>query len=294
MMANRSASGSWQNPTSARNSVTYRRTSARLSAVGSGRCTNRPFGSPPRICDLAAQRFEQPATEHAPGTGVGIEQDTKSSLTNPGYIDRRQDGSQVCRGRVRQHSDIADSIIRDPCDLAAAIAIDDLLPVRGANDLPSGVKQLEPVVREGIVAGGDLNAAGGPSFLTNTPVVGVAAISASSTLRPTAHKSGAHRIGQHSSGRSSVARDNHRTRRQSGRERTSEAGGHFRRQALANDTPQPGNTDDRFFHKKCSARIGKRSPNIHTRNSSCRLAFTLPLREFHFSLRFVANGARRR
>ena len=117
--------------------------------------------------------------------------------------------------------------------------VHDLFARFGRQDVPVRGEQLDAVVLGRVVAGGNLDGPGRGVFSGNsTPTVGVAATSASSTVRPTAISAARIASRQHPSGAAAVTSQDQRAGRLAGRVGTREPRRQFRSQMFTNDTPQ--------------------------------------------------------
>ena len=145
-------------------------------------------------------------------------------------------------------STIAKAILRQPGGRARAIAFQDFAARSGGNHAAFGREQFQPVVRRGIVAGGDLNRAGGGVMPQQNAGGGRgddAGVDrrASHGLQP-----GLDGQREHSARGPAIASDQDVARRQRRRKRRRVANRHLRRQRLANDSAKSRNADDRFGH----------------------------------------------
>ena len=134
-----------------------------------------------------------------------------------------------------------------PVNVTLFESLDDRFSLAGRNNAAVPPEQFEPVVRGGVMAGGNWMPPAAPVCRTRTPSVGVDATSAYRTT-PACGQAALDGSSQHGSRVSAIVRDHDRTRLQLMSERAGVIDGDRGVQTLPDNSSQPGHAYDRFRH----------------------------------------------
>ena len=124
------------------------------------------------------------------------------------------------------------------------------MPQAGRNDAPCGRKEFDAVILSGIVAGGDLDAAGRAALAQEHACGGRGQDAGVDGVSSHGLQGGSDGRRQHLAGGPAIAADQDRARRGDGRKGRGISGGHLRRQVLAHHAAQSGNANNQFSHDK--------------------------------------------
>src|SRR5262249_17499100 len=107
-----------------------------------------------------SERLQQKTTERAAGAAIGVEESAQSGGTDARRFDQLQDASAMQFSGLAVIVQRAQRVPWHPPTAAVLEQCLHLAPLGGAEDAAIKTEQFESVPRRGIVAGGDLDAAG--------------------------------------------------------------------------------------------------------------------------------------
>jgi len=222
-----------------------------------GHCPAKRYSAP--------QRLQQLPAEQTPCTVIGVQQHCKPLRADLLHVDRREYGVEVGALGVRQGIASSQSLVTGPINFLLTVPGEDALARPLRDDPAFGREELEPVVLGRIMAGGDLDPAGGLVVADEDPQGGRSGDPRVECITADRAQTRLNRLGQHLAREPAVAGHDQGPRGAFGGKCGDIADRNLRRQALANYASQPRDADNRLFQARLLSTF---APTAHSRSLS--------------------------